>query len=111
MDEDDEGGEDDEDDDDDEEGEESDLEASVNEGELFFKSDCRLLLPGISVRIHLIIIIVIKRIKMMRFKIMPMQIDDIDHTAYNEDSLLPCYCLCYNARLKQLKHLSHRWTG
>ena len=54
----------------------------MDEGELFFKSDCRLLLPGISVRIHLIIIIVIKMIKLMRFKIMPMQIDDIDHTAF-----------------------------
>ena len=77
-----------EDDDDDEEGEEGNLEASVDEGELFFKSNCRLLLPGISVRIHLTVIIVVMMIKMMRFKIMPMQISD--HTAYNEDSLLPC---------------------
>ena len=61
---------DDEGDDDDEEG---NLEASVDEGELFFKPDCRLLLPRISVRIHLQTIIIV--IMMTRFQTRPMLID------------------------------------
>ena len=69
---------DDEGDDDDEEG---NLEASVDEGELFFKPDCRLLLPRISVRIHLQTIIIV--IMMTRFQTRPMLID-----ANNDISLL-----------------------
>ena len=67
----------DDDDDDDDEGddddEEGNLEASVDEGELFFKPDCRLLLPRISVRIHLQTIIIV--IMMTRFQTRPMLID------------------------------------
>ena len=40
-------------DDDYDDDEEDDLEASVNEGELFFQPACRLLLAGLSVRVHL----------------------------------------------------------
>ena len=67
----------DKDSDDDDEGgdddEEGNLEASVDEGELFFKPDCRLLLPRISVRIHLQTIIIV--IMMTRFQTRPMLID------------------------------------
>ena len=62
----------DKDSDDDDDDEEGNLEASVDEGELFFKPDCRLLLPRISVRIHLHTIIAV--IMMIRFQTRPCKL-------------------------------------
>ena len=83
------GDKDSDDDDDDDEGddddEEGNLEASVDEGELFFKPDCRLLLPRISVRIHLqtiIIVIMMTRFQTRPCKLMPTMISAFSVLAF-----------------------------
>ena len=70
-------------DDDYDDDEEDDLEASVNEGELFFQPACRLLLAGLSVRVHL-------NMMRMLMMILPLQADDmiINQIDDNNDHLL-----------------------